>query len=533
MNHHRAVLYFVLALFLLGAGCVGSRYYVRHKMRLSRGDSVWRLTYEVRFASPGGKSRIRIALPSDTPQCRAFRETILRPGLEADVVRRSRRPGREFVGLAPKPGTFAVRAIYDLHLSPRTAWKPVTLEKDLPAELRQSYLGSGPGIEVDSPVVAEVLGRLRTGKVGKDAIVEKIFGYCTQQIQATQQAPAPRGSRHSSAAEVLRYGEGTVIGRARAMIALCRAAELPARLVTGLEIKRAPSAQPHYWVEVLSGREWLPFDPENEFSRELPAAFLPILRGGADLVGALDAEEPSVRFRVAPIPPPPGLLAGGVRQWHAILDLTRLPIAMQRTLSPLLVLPIGALVAAFFRNIIGLRTFGTFAPALLALGFMFSDLGTGLIILGAVLIAGLACRALLARLELLTVPRLGLVLTIVVISLIFSVSIMDYWDLTPSARAVLLPMVILATMIERLHIVLEEDGPASTLKLLLGTAVVGFCCLLLFLWEGLAYVVVTYPEVHFFTAALLILTGRYVGYRLTELWRFHDLVKAAGAAPAD
>ena len=36
--------------------------------------------------------------------------------------------------------------------------------------------------------------------------------------------------------------------------------------------------------------------------------------------------------------------------------------------------------------------------------------------------------------------------------------------------------------------------------------------------------VLTYPEIHFFTIAAFIFLGRYAGYRLTELWRFSDLV---------
>ena len=37
--------------------------------------------------------------------------------------------------------------------------------------------------------------------------------------------------------------------------------------------------------------------------------------------------------------------------------------------------------------------------------------------------------------------------------------------------------------------------------------------------------VLVYPEAHFFTIAIFILLGRYAGYRLTELWRFRDLVE--------
>jgi hypothetical protein len=39
------------------------------------------------------------------------------------------------------------------------------------------------------------------------------------------------------------------------------------------------------------------------------------------------------------------------------------------------------------------------------------------------------------------------------------------------------------------------------------------------------------PEAHFFTIALFILLGRYAGYRLTELWRFRDLVAPTETRP--
>jgi hypothetical protein len=39
--------------------------------------------------------------------------------------------------------------------------------------------------------------------------------------------------------------------------------------------------------------------------------------------------------------------------------------------------------------------------------------------------------------------------------------------------------------------------------------------------------VITYPESLLCVVALLVLTGRYTGYRLTELWRFRDLRRMA------
>ena len=48
--------------------------------------------------------------------------------------------------------------------------------------------------------------------------------------------------------------------------------------------------------------------------------------------------------------------------------MPRLPVQMHDVLEVILLLPLGGLVTAFVRTIVGLRTFGTFTPTLLAPG---------------------------------------------------------------------------------------------------------------------------------------------------------------------
>ncbi|MDZ7618671.1 MAG: 7TM domain-containing protein [Patescibacteria group bacterium] len=188
----------------------------------------------------------------------------------------------------------------------------------------------------------------------------------------------------------------------------------------------------------------------------------------------------------------------------------------------LLLMPLGALVTAVFRTLVGIRTFGTFTPVLLALSFVYADWQTGLAVFAVVLVLGLATRGLLDRLKLLLVPRLSVILTLVVISLVFAVSLLDYLGLTPGADAVLFPMVILTMIIERFYVSTEEDGLGSSLHSLLGTLLVGACCYFILQGEQVGRLLLAYPELHLFSLALLIVMGRYTGYRLTELWRFRD-----------
>jgi len=149
-----------------------------------------------------------------------------------------------------------------------------------------------------------------------------------------------------------------------------------------------------------------------------------------------------------------------------ILLLSRLPVGMQETLAILLLLPVGALITAVFRNIVGLQTFGTFTPSLLALSFLYADWRSGLVILAGVFGIGLAGRSLLDRLRPLMVPRLSVVLTMVVVFTAFVVSALNYFALT-------------------------------------------------------------FPEGELFAVAGLLLIGRHSGYRLAELVRFRDLARTA------
>jgi hypothetical protein len=91
-------------------------------------------------------------------------------------------------------------------------------------------------------------------------------------------------------------------------------------------------------------------------------------------------------------------------------------------------------------------------------------------------------------------------------------------------------MIILSMLIERFHVSAEEDGLAHTVQLAVGTLLVAMLCYLILGSERVGELVLTYPETHFFTIAVFVALGRYAGYRLTELWRFRDLVQVREAA---
>jgi hypothetical protein len=152
-----------------------------------------------------------------------------------------------------------------------------------------------------------------------------------------------------------------------------------------------------------------------------------------------------------------------------------------------------------------------------------ADWRTGTVVFFVILGAGTAARLILNKLKLLMVARLGVILTLVILCMVAAVSILDYLGLTPSASAVLLPMVILTMMIERFNVTVEEDGYRRALTVLAGTLAVALCCLFVLRIDALGMLVLSFPEVQLLNLAALLLIGRYSGYRLTELRRFKEL----------
>ena len=171
-----------------------------------------------------------------------------------------------------------------------------------------------------------------------------------------------------------------------------------------------------------------------------------------------------------------------------------------------------------------MRTFGTFTPTLLALAFFFNhDWQAGLVVVVAILILALTSRRLLDSLKLLLVPRLGIILTLVVLLMVFSVSVLHHLSRTPTGEVVLLPMVILTMLVERFFITSEEDNVRFALQLLATTAILALIVYWLLHWETVGNGLLEFPELHCFTIVALILIGRYTGYRWSELFRFRDL----------
>ncbi len=486
------------------------------------GDTVWELTFEFRFRSERGGTTVNLAKPADTRHARLFSQSFYHPRLRQDRSKEKKTEPRETVFAAAQPGVMMLRAVFQIHCSPRTVLIKEGTISLLP-ETRQLYLESEPQIPADHPAIQSVVQQAFADITDNDKLLETIADFCEKKITVS---PV---DGETDALGALHQGKATAIGRARAMTALCRAVKIPARIVSGFVLTHAPDAHPHFWMEAFLNKKWIPFDLENGFRRELPAQYLPVRRGGNAIIQLYGGSDLVQSYSVASIAAPRGILGSDRRRFIETMDLTRLPVSTQDSLIILLLLPLGALLTTLFRNLIGIRTIGTFTPTLLALATVYADRRIAAIIFLIVVVIGIGGRALLPGLKLMKVPRLSVVFTLVALTMAFSISVLDFVSAQPAGHLVLLPMVVLTTIVDRVYSVADENSKRVALLRLFWTIVVALCCVLIFQWGRVGRLLLFYPEIHLITLAVLLLLGLYDGRKLTDISYFRFLVEKTKA----
>ena len=313
----------------------------------------------------------------------------------------------------------------------------------------------------------------------------------------------------------------------KVLVAVLRVARIPARLVNGLALTPdRRSARLTSWIEFHDEGRWVPFNPTTGLFQK-PRDHLSWWHGEEPLLSVVGAVKPKTEIAVS------GMLFSAFRVAQkegetrvdpfSTLSLSGLPIQTQEVYRLLLMVPIGIFLLVILRNVIGLRTFGTFMPVLIALAFRQTDLLYGVFLFSLVLGVGLLIRFYLEHLKLLLVPRLACIV-IVVIFLMTLISIVSYklgWDRGLSVA--LFPIVILAMTIERMTVVWDERGPKEALIQVSGSFFVALLCFYAMTNDFVEYWTFVFPEALLMILALTLGLGRYTGYRLVELPRFKVL----------
>jgi hypothetical protein len=514
-------------LAVLSLGLMGLRYHVLGADGgRAPGPNTWQVTLAVAGVSQGD-ARLQTALPLDLD-----RQHVLHDRYESDLfVQRppdARHPGRRQVAWTQRtgsvPGPFKVRCTYQVALAGPHS------NGAMPRAAANLYAAPAAGEHLEPPVLApaerdrlsEIARDLAAGLDGPADVAEALYVYVDREVRNDPTLEGPAGGL----AECLKSGGGDCSAKARLLTALLRSRGIPSRLVAGLNLTKGQEQRAHYWVEAFVQDHWLPMCPFYHHFGRVPSSYLVFGFGEAPMVAGRHVTALDHAFLVEKIHTDAAADASPwQRAFHAV-SLFMLPPAERQLVEVLLLLPVAALIICVFRNIVGLSSFGTFAPALIGLAFHEINTLPGILVFVTILLVGWLMRRVLDYYHLLQVPRVAVMLTLIMGVLITAVIAAHHFGAATTAYISLFPMVILTGMVERFWTLETEDGLSASFKTLIHTMFISTVIALVLGRVWLVRHLFRYPETLGLIMAVQLLIGRYTGYRLSELLRFRDFLTA-------
>lgn len=500
-------------IFALWSVAAGLRHWSDSSVHTALEENLWAVKISGELDNTHAGMVVRVAIPGDTLHVSVVGQNLIHPGWQLRFRSDPEwRAGRQVRLEARKTGAkrFELGFILRQSATPLIL-RPANKQKLSSAE-RERYLSGDAQHETITKAVSAMATKSQSNQDLLSHIFERSHQLLPTQVVASR-----------TVSQVLESGRARPLERARLMVALCRTANIPARLVTGLVLKEELDADLHHWVEVNSdSRQWEAYDPLLGYQQTVPHNFVPFIKDRADLVEADPTTKIHVAYAVLNADEFPNMGMLNNSGWQSVFFLARLPLEVRNVLAHLMLLPLAVLLTTLFREFTGIRSYGTFMPALFALAMVYAQWSLAGITLGIVLLFGVLGRSALPG-QLRRQPRLTAVLVLVILSVSASVSLIDYLGLQHDGAVILLPVVIMAILVDLFYRTLEKEGPASAFTRLFWTLVQVVLCLPVTQYISLGHWLVAHPETHLLTLIVVLLISTYQGRRLADNPRFHWL----------
>jgi hypothetical protein len=414
--------------------------------------------------------------------------------------------------------TFDVEAKHLRYAIPPTMAIPRSYPKEF-----GDHLAATSGIQVNDPLIEKELRRIVRERDPKllDALT-RIHRHLQDNFKNRDFAG------YTDAVTALKLGEASCNGKSRLFAAMARKLNIPSRLAGGLVMKQGAKRVSHQWVEVYANGHWVPFDTINDHFAEIPANYLRLYTG--DLV--LFKHTANVNFqyffkmtkRLVPRREAMETLGSSPLNIMNVYALFERVGISQNLLKIILLLPLGALVTAVFRNVVGVQTFGTFLPALIAAAARETGILWGIVGFVLIILITSAVRKALDWMQLLHSPKMAVVLTTVVITMLTITIVGVQFGYFELAHVTLFPIAILAITAERFALIETEQGFRKAVKILLVTILVVAACYAVMGSLFLQSMVLAFPELLLLVIALNLWLGKWMGIRVLEFVRFKRLI---------
>lgn len=387
---------------------------------------------------------------------------------------------------------------------------------------RESFLKKPTGTILKKAVLSE------SQKMAVDSIIEAAR-QSSADIQTFAQSAINELNKNDGNAKRLIDASLQDVNLVKALVIVLKQAKIHAIPVDGIDLSETHKTEFKHYLAIYNGKEWIYLNPKTG-NAGLPKDFLIWQYGEEPMFEVVGGKHPTFNLTVSPTPINALSIAKtrGLKLNSNLLrfSLLQLPVHVQETYKVLLTVPIGAFIILILRNFIGLNTFGTFMPVLIALAFRETHVIWGITLFTFIVFFGLLARFYLDGLRLLIVPRLSAILTVVILLMIFISVICLNLGLESGLSVALFPMVILTMTIERMCITWDERGPSEAIKCGIGSLLAAVIAFGAMNQASLQYLIFAFPELLLILLGIILWFGQYRGYRLVELTRFKALVGA-------
>lgn len=412
------------------------------------------------------------------------------------------------------------------------------VDYDIPAELQiptqhsnslQSYLEETDAIQVSHPEIAELWEQIKPDDEQSTlAVLQSIFNYTDESLDTVP------FKGMTDAITALRLQQASCNGKSRLFIALARLNKLPSRLVGGIILSNGQKKTSHQWLEVYVGKHWIPFDPTNSHFASLPNHYLELYRGDRGLFRRTNNINFDYEFDIRTSRVASGVYSAitspeNTDKLNAVGLLKTLGLDEQ-TASIFLLFPFCALCITFFRNVVGMNSFGIFMPMLVAAACRYTGIELGLLAFFVILFIAFGLHHWMEKARLLKVPRLAAVITVVTVVFLLAIATLDMASSNLEFGIIaLFPVVIISFTAERLHQLVEDHSWQDIIKNCAGTFFLITLCYFAFSSLILRGSFALFPELFVIILAFQIYIGRWTGVRASEFMRFFHLIRRSSS----
>ena len=189
----------------------------------------------------------------------------------------------------------------------------------------------------------------------------------------------------------------------------------------------------------------------------------------------------------------------------------------------LLAVPFITFVISFFRQFIGISTFGVFSPLMLSLSFLLLGFNFGFLSFLVVMIVGYIIRSIFKKVELLYIPRVSLLHSALAISFLPVLGLAVYFGTSINLVLAIFPLMVMATVSEKFVSAQSEGGLRKAFWSAGETVFVSLVAFGLLSIPSISNAIISTPELILLPVLGNIWLGKFTGLRLSEYFKFRTI----------